>query len=57
MTESSIAPAEAAPRRRWPLWRKLLAYAALAGVALVSIYFVDLKVHRAGLMPASPASR
>ena len=39
------APADAAPHRPWPLWRKLLAYAALAALALASIYFVDLKVH------------
>ena len=41
------------PVRPWPLWRKILAYAALSALALTAIYFVDLKVHRAAVMPAS----
>ena len=52
-----IAPADARPHASWPLWRKLLAYAAMSALSLAAIWFVDLKVHRPAIMPLShPAS-
>jgi hypothetical protein len=49
---SSAAPANTRPRAPWPRWRKLLAYAAMALLALFSIWLVDRKVD----LLESPAS-
>ena len=38
---------------RWPLWKKVLAYAAMSGISLAAIYLVDVKVHRSAVMPLS----
>ncbi len=36
-----IAPADARPRKPWPLWAKVLAYLVLIAVASFSIWFID----------------
>lgn len=41
---ASAAPADVIVRRRWPLWRKVLAYAVLGAAALASIWVVDRRV-------------
>jgi hypothetical protein len=50
---SGIAPADARPHSRWPAWKKVLAYALLAGLSFTAIWFVDVKVHRPAVMPRS----
>jgi hypothetical protein len=40
------APADARPHAAWPMWKKLLAYAALAFLAAAAIWFIDLRAHR-----------
>jgi hypothetical protein len=37
------APADARPHRPWPAWRKVVAYATLAALAAVAIWYIDLK--------------
>lgn len=39
------SPADARPHPRWPLWKILLAYLLLAAVALLAIWYIDLKAH------------
>jgi len=39
------APADARPHRRWPRWRILLAYLLLSAIALLAIWYIDLKAH------------
>ena len=39
------APADAKPHRSWPLWKKVLAYLTLATIALIAIWYIDLKAH------------
>ena len=46
-----IAPADARPRAAWPVWKKLLAYGLMALLSLAAIWLVDVKVHRAAVMP------
>jgi len=41
---STAAPADLRPQRRWPLWRKIAAYAILTAIALASIWFIDRRV-------------
>jgi hypothetical protein len=36
-----IAPADAKPHRRWPLWRIAIAYLLLTALASFSIWFID----------------
>jgi hypothetical protein len=36
-----VAPADAAPRARWPRWKITLAYLALGAVALGSVWMID----------------
>ena len=38
---------------KWPIWKKVLAYAALAAISLAAIWLVDVKVHRSAVMPLS----
>ena len=40
------APADARPRARWPLWKRVLAYLALALIALLCVWYIDLKAHQ-----------
>ena len=42
--------------RPWPLWRKLLAYATLALLAIFSIWLIDRKVNRLGPIPPHTSS-
>ncbi len=35
---------------KWPTWKKVLAYAAMAAISLTAI---DVKVHRTAVMPLS----
>ena len=39
------APADSKPRQSWPLWKKALAYLLLAAMALIAIWYIDLKAH------------
>lgn len=41
---------------RWPLWRIILAYAAMTVLAIASIWFVDRKVHVLRFSPHSQPS-
>lgn len=43
----TAAPADAAPHRHWPLWRKIIAYLIFTTLASVSIWYVDRDVMRA----------
>ena len=45
-TTPGPAPADARPHAAWPMWKKLLAYAALAFLAAAAIWFIDLRAHR-----------
>jgi hypothetical protein len=47
------APADARPHPRWPLWRVVLAYVVLAGMAAAAIWYVDLRAQRSGETPAA----
>jgi len=47
-----IAPADAQPHAKWPLWRIVLAYAALTAIACVSISFVDRSAMKVQNEPA-----
>jgi hypothetical protein len=40
------SPADLRPHSPWPLWRKVLAYVLLLALALVSIWYIDRKVHK-----------
>jgi hypothetical protein len=40
-SDPTIAPADAVPHHPWPIWRRILAYLLLAGLASVSIWFID----------------
>ena len=40
------APADRRPHAPWPLWKRVFAYASLAGAAAAAIWYVDLKAHR-----------
>jgi len=42
--ERGAAPADAAMHAPWPTWKKILAYAALAALAAVSIWVIDRRV-------------
>jgi len=55
---NGIAPADARPHKPWPLWRKILAYLALAALASVSIWFIDrgaMREQARQMIDASPA--
>ena len=38
------APADAVARQAWPVWKKIVAYLALAALASIAIWVIDLKV-------------
>jgi len=40
------APADARPHAPWPLWKRIVAYVALALIALLCIWYIDLKAHQ-----------
>jgi hypothetical protein len=40
------APADLKPHRKWPLWKIILAYVVLVGIATVSIWLVDREAMR-----------
>ena len=48
-TAPNPAPADARPHRPWPLWMKVLAYLTLAAMALLAIWYIDLKAHESVL--------
>jgi hypothetical protein len=48
------APADARPHARWPAWRVVIAYALLAALAGISIWYIDLKAHGPGAGDAVP---
>lgn len=52
MTDSGIAPADQRERRPWPTWQKVLAYVALAAMAVASVLYIDRGVKQAE-MPAA----
>jgi hypothetical protein len=37
----TAAPADAKPHRKWPVWKRVLAYSTLAALAAASVWFVD----------------
>jgi hypothetical protein len=54
------APADARRHAIWPMWKKLLAYAALTCLAAGAIWFIDLRAHRPpklrpGMTPTTPS--
>ena len=53
---SSVTLADARFHAPWPRWKKVLAYALLSALSLAAIWFVDVKVHQAAVMPRSQAS-
>jgi len=38
---AGISPSDALPKKRWPLWRKILAYLLMLALASVSIWLID----------------
>jgi hypothetical protein len=44
------------PVKKWPWWKVVLAYLALAGLAAASIALVDRKVHDPPVESMSPES-
>jgi hypothetical protein len=42
--DDSRAPADRRERAPWPLWRKIVVYAALFALAVVSIWFINRRV-------------
>ena len=52
------APADARLYDPWPWWKRMIAYGALGGLALLCIWYIDRQVMRAGpatiLAPGGP---
>lgn len=40
------APADARAHAPWPLWKCVLAYLVLALIALLCVWYIDLKAHQ-----------
>lgn len=38
---SGMSPSDSLPRKRWPMWRKIVAYLFLMALASVSIWLID----------------